>query len=312
MGDVRNLSRIDAKVSVSGPSLAALYPTLPLALPDTPPYRVTGRLVREGDVYSYTGFSGVIGNTDLAGDARYERRQPRPLLTATLKSRSLDLADLGPLVGLPPQTGCGSCAAGREGHADAGQGDPGEAASGQSVSEQRLQSGKAQRDGRRRASERRHAENSRADSARGFLRASETQQRRARARPDELRHGGRRSGVDDHARCAQQPDCGQGIDRFAAGAAWVSCFQRWKPSRTPATGSVGASDSSGRPRQFGFRHACHVGRHASTSVWRAGACPSLASGWSICMAASCCRCCLAATDRLRYGAAPRPLPSTTA
>ncbi len=110
MGDIRSLTRIDAKVAVSGPSLAALYPTLPLALPDTPPYRVAGRLVREGDVYSYTGFSGVIGNTDLAGDARYERRQPRPLLTATLKSRSLDLADLGPLVGLPPRAGSGAAA----------------------------------------------------------------------------------------------------------------------------------------------------------------------------------------------------------
>ena len=105
MGDFRNLSRIDAKVSVSGPSLAALYPTFPLVLPDTPPYRVTGRLVREGNVYSYTGFSGVIGNTDLAGDGRYERRQPKPLLTATLKSRSLDLADLGPLVGLRSRSG---------------------------------------------------------------------------------------------------------------------------------------------------------------------------------------------------------------
>ena len=105
VGDIKNLGQIDAKVSVSGPSLATLYPTLPLALPDTPPYRVTGRLVRAGDVYTYTDFSGVIGNTDLAGDARYERRQPRPLLTATLKSRSLDLADLGPLVGFPPRAG---------------------------------------------------------------------------------------------------------------------------------------------------------------------------------------------------------------
>ncbi|MEO8186220.1 MAG: AsmA family protein [Burkholderiaceae bacterium] len=104
VADIRNLSHIDAKVSISGPSLGALYPTLPLALPDTPPYRATGRLVREGDVYTYTGFTSVVGNTDIAGDARYERRKPRPLLTATLKSRSLDLADLGPLVGLPPRT----------------------------------------------------------------------------------------------------------------------------------------------------------------------------------------------------------------
>lgn len=101
VADILDMSRIDAQVSVSGPSLSTLYPTLPLALPDTPAYRITGQLTRDGDVYSYNNFKGVIGNTDLAGDARYERRQPRPLLTATLKSRSLDLADLGPLVGLP-------------------------------------------------------------------------------------------------------------------------------------------------------------------------------------------------------------------
>lgn len=103
VADIKNLGHVDAKVSISGPSLGALYPTLPLALPDTPPYRVAGRLVRDGEVYSYTGFSGVIGNTDMAGDARYERRNPRPMLTATLKSRSLDLADLGPLIGLAPR-----------------------------------------------------------------------------------------------------------------------------------------------------------------------------------------------------------------
>ncbi len=111
IGGVRDLTHIDAKVAVSGPSLSALYPTLPLALPDSPPYHITGHLVRDGDVYTYTDFSGVIGNTDLAGDARYERRPPRPLLTATLKSRSLDLADLGPLVGLPPRTSATSASA---------------------------------------------------------------------------------------------------------------------------------------------------------------------------------------------------------
>ena len=39
-----------------------------------------GTLGSRGDVYTYTGFTSVIGNTDIAGDARYERRQPRPLL----------------------------------------------------------------------------------------------------------------------------------------------------------------------------------------------------------------------------------------
>jgi AsmA protein len=36
----------------------------------------------------------------VAGGARYQLREPRPLLTAELKSQTLDLADLGPLIGL--------------------------------------------------------------------------------------------------------------------------------------------------------------------------------------------------------------------
>ena len=124
VGGVKNLSQIDAKVSVSGPSLSALYPTLPVALPDTPPFRVTGRLVRDDGVYTYTDFSGVIGNTDLAGDARYERREARPLLTATLKSRSLDLADLGPLVGLPPRAGVSAAPVAPKGQATPAKATP--------------------------------------------------------------------------------------------------------------------------------------------------------------------------------------------
>ena len=135
VADIKNLGQVDAKVSISGPSLGALYPTLPLALPETPPYRATGRLVREGDVYTYTGFSGVIGNTDVAGDARYERRKPRPLLTATLKSRSLDLADLGPLVGLPPRTSASTPPVAPQGHPDTGESGAGKAAAGKGFPE---------------------------------------------------------------------------------------------------------------------------------------------------------------------------------
>ena len=105
IADLRTLRNVDAQVAVSGPSLSTLYPTLPVALPETPAYRITGRLTRDGNVYSYNGFKGTIGNTDLAGDARFELREPRPMLTMTLNSRSLDLADLGPLVGLPRREG---------------------------------------------------------------------------------------------------------------------------------------------------------------------------------------------------------------
>lgn len=99
VADITRFRHIDADFAISGPSLAALYETLKIALPDTPPYRARGRLRRDGDVYTYENFKGTIGSTDIAGSARYALQQPRPMLTADLKSQRLDVADLGPLVG---------------------------------------------------------------------------------------------------------------------------------------------------------------------------------------------------------------------
>ena len=100
VADITRFQYIDASFDISGPSLASLYPTLRLVLPDTPPYRVSGKLERDGDHFRYQNFIGTIGNTDIRGDAEYETREPRPFLTATVTSRRLDLADLGPAVGL--------------------------------------------------------------------------------------------------------------------------------------------------------------------------------------------------------------------
>lgn len=105
IADIAHLQRLDATFGISGPSLATLYPALPLALPETPPYRISGRLRRDGEHFLYEDFQGTIGGTDIRGDARFEWQEPRPRFTATLTSRKLDLADLGPMVGLtPPST----------------------------------------------------------------------------------------------------------------------------------------------------------------------------------------------------------------
>lgn len=99
VADITRFRHIDADFAISGPSLASLYQTLKVALPDTPPYQARGRLKREGDTYSYENFKGTIGSTDVAGSAKYVLRKPRPLLSADLQSQKLDVADLGPLVG---------------------------------------------------------------------------------------------------------------------------------------------------------------------------------------------------------------------
>lgn len=102
IADIAREARIDTQLDIAGPSLAALYPTVKLALPSTPPYRLSGRFTKQGDRYTFDGFSGTIGRSDLSGSGSFEDREPRPMLIARLESRMLDLADLGPAIGVRP------------------------------------------------------------------------------------------------------------------------------------------------------------------------------------------------------------------
>lgn len=101
-GRITNLlqfSAIDLAIRLHGGSLAQLFPVLGIVLPDTPPYRTQGRLIREGKTWQYKNFSGQIGKSDIAGTFKIETRKPRSLLSGNLHSNKLNFADLGPLVG---------------------------------------------------------------------------------------------------------------------------------------------------------------------------------------------------------------------
>jgi len=101
--DPRSLSGIDLKLSLAGASMADLYPLTGVLLPETPAYATTGRLggKKEGGVWNWTyrNFTGTVGGSDLYGTMTYSPRKPRPLLTGTLTSNQLRLADLGPAIG---------------------------------------------------------------------------------------------------------------------------------------------------------------------------------------------------------------------
>ena len=102
-GEVTGLSdggRIDVSLAIAGPSLASLYPTIHLALPASPPYRLTGRLTREGNRICYMQLAGTIGSSDIGGSGELVLGEPRPRLTAALTSHRLNLADLGPIIGV--------------------------------------------------------------------------------------------------------------------------------------------------------------------------------------------------------------------
>lgn len=100
VADAAHISGIDVRLNIAGSTLANLYPFLLLPLPASPPYRLSGHLKLDGNRYSMQDIQGRIGKTDVAGEAAYVQREPRPLLTTTLHSKLLNLPDLGPLVGL--------------------------------------------------------------------------------------------------------------------------------------------------------------------------------------------------------------------
>lgn len=99
-----HLGALDLRLTLSGASMADLYPLIGVALPDTPPYSTDGRLVArlqdpQGAVYEYRGFNGKLGDSDLHGDVMYTASKPRPRLQGQFTSNLLRFADLGPLVG---------------------------------------------------------------------------------------------------------------------------------------------------------------------------------------------------------------------
>jgi uncharacterized protein involved in outer membrane biogenesis len=99
------LKGFDLKFGLSGPNLALIYPLTGIATPDTPPYHLLGRLEHEKNVWKYLGFSGVVGDSDLSGDATFLTGGERPKLVADLVSKRLDFDDLGGFIGRAPQTG---------------------------------------------------------------------------------------------------------------------------------------------------------------------------------------------------------------
>ncbi|HEY2254910.1 MAG TPA: AsmA family protein, partial [Variovorax sp.] len=100
IADAANISAIDAQLRIEGQTLANLYPFLLLPLPASPPYRLQGHLVLEGKHFRMDDLAGKIGSTDITGKGEYVQKEPRPLLSADLHSKLLNMADLGPLVGV--------------------------------------------------------------------------------------------------------------------------------------------------------------------------------------------------------------------
>jgi uncharacterized protein involved in outer membrane biogenesis len=99
-----------ATLRATGADLADLFYLTGLALPNTPPYNLTGVIERHRTGYDLTNVRGIVGDSDLRGALSVEKRNDRPFVTANFRSNSLDWDDLATVLGAPPSTAAGETA----------------------------------------------------------------------------------------------------------------------------------------------------------------------------------------------------------
>lgn len=107
LGNLYEHPEIELDVRLEAPSMAMLYPVTGIVLPNTAPFktdgRLTGTLDPEHALWRYEDFHGTVGKSDLHGSLTYSGGAERPKLSGTMRSKLLQFADLGPLIGVGGQ-----------------------------------------------------------------------------------------------------------------------------------------------------------------------------------------------------------------
>ncbi|CAN5421820.1 AsmA family protein [soil metagenome] len=93
----------DLALVTHGPNIRLLFDFLGAAIPDTRAYRFTSALTKVGGEWRFTKLKGRFGDSDLAGRMTISLPNNRLLLRADLKTESLDIIDVGPMIGYDPQ-----------------------------------------------------------------------------------------------------------------------------------------------------------------------------------------------------------------
>ncbi|WP_068680341.1 MULTISPECIES: AsmA family protein [unclassified Variovorax] len=102
VAELANLDGVDARFELKGQNLGDLYGLLGIALPQTSPYALSGELRKRAKLWEAAGLQGKLGLSDIGGDMKFDQSNKVPFLSGALRSRVMDMDDLGPLIGLPP------------------------------------------------------------------------------------------------------------------------------------------------------------------------------------------------------------------
>jgi AsmA family protein len=94
-----DLGSLEVKFVVNGNDLADVFYLTGLALPNTPPYRLSALVRVSGTTYRVDDLSGKLGSSDLGGKVVVETSGSRPKLIATIASHNLKMIDLASTLG---------------------------------------------------------------------------------------------------------------------------------------------------------------------------------------------------------------------
>ncbi len=108
--DPIKMEGVSATLDLKGDNMADLFYLTSIPLPPTPPYTLTGLLKKEGDLWSFEGFNGKVGDSDLSGNLTFDTAGERGFVKADLTSALLDIDDIGGFVGIAPSTKKGETA----------------------------------------------------------------------------------------------------------------------------------------------------------------------------------------------------------
>lgn len=100
--DLAELSGVDVSFEMQGRNLDELYKFTGVVLPSTPPYKVRGKLLRQGKTWVASQMQGTLGSSDVSGALTFDQSAEVARLTGKLQSKLLDFEDLAPVIGLAP------------------------------------------------------------------------------------------------------------------------------------------------------------------------------------------------------------------
>ncbi len=92
----------DLRVEFAGKDMADLVPLSGVPFPKTPPFRLDGKVDYADGRVRLLDANGKVGRSDIAGSLTVSTAGSRPDVTADLRSRSVDLADLAGAIGGQP------------------------------------------------------------------------------------------------------------------------------------------------------------------------------------------------------------------